>query len=229
MSAHRDYYRILHVQPDAPDAIVEASFRALLARAAATGSPTEDVALLQEAYAVIGDEDRRAAYDRQWRAGESAAQTSASTAVDAAGVRIWACLFCGAPHGLARSLERDDDCTQCGSPLYSAERHRLEYSGQRMLARVPKQREVILWVTWPQAAPLPAQMRDLSLNGMHFVIGARLQPNQVVRIDCRELRAVARVAHVTPDADEPARFNTGVEFLTLRFHQIRGSFVSAKA
>jgi PilZ domain len=231
MSASRDYYRILHVQPDAPATIVDASFRALLRRAAVSGTPTEEIALLQEAYAVIGDEDRRAAYDRQRLAAEGApSEVSAQRELDAVERRIaWACLFCGKPHGLGHNVEREDDCAQCGSPLYSAERHRLEYSGQRMLGRVPKQREIAVWVTWPQTAPLHAQMRDLSLNGVHFIVDARLQADQIVRIDCPELRALARVAHVTPDGDAAARFSTGAEFLTLRFRQIRGSFLSARA
>jgi hypothetical protein len=43
--------------------------------------------------------------------------------------RFRSCLFCGGLHGLERSLERDDECARCASPLFPAERHRLEYSG----------------------------------------------------------------------------------------------------
>jgi hypothetical protein len=72
-------------------------------------------------------------------------------------------------------------------------------------------------------------MRDLSLNGMLFVAAVHLQPNQIVRIDCQELRALARVAHTQPAPDGGDRWSTGVEFLTLRFRRIRGSFVSERA
>ncbi len=138
------------------------------------------------------------------------------------------CLFCSAPHGLQRRIERDDDCGHCGSPLCPAERHRLEYSGQRMLSRIPKQHPIDIYVTWPQAAPAVAEMRDLSLNGMQFTSAIRLQQNQIVKIICSELHALARVAHTTRDIDTADRWITGVEFLTLRFRQIRGSFVSAE-
>ena len=68
-----------------------------------------------------------------------------------------------------------------------------------------------------------------ALNGMLFVSSVQLQLNQVIRIDCSELRALARVAHVEPDAADAERFEAGVEFLTLRFRQVRGSFISAEA
>jgi hypothetical protein len=96
-----------------------------------------------------------------------------------------------------------------------------------MLNRIPKRQRVDIYVAWPQQ-PLTAEMRDLSLNGMQFVSAIRLQPNQVVKIECSELHALGRVAHTKPDEETPDRWSTGIEFLTLRFRQLRGSFVSAK-
>lgn len=219
-----DYYRILHVQPDAPAAIIHASYRTLLQRALGGSRGTEEIALLDEAYAVLGDARRRATYDLERAARADAAQRDPS---DETGTfRARSCLFCGALHALERKLERDDECAQCLSPLYPAERHRLEYSGQRMLNRIPKRRDVNVWVTWPQDAPIRAEMRDLSLNGMSFASGVRFEPNQIVRIECTELRALGRIAHVERGANGAERFSAGVEFLTLRFRRLRGSFVS---
>jgi hypothetical protein len=130
---------------------------------------------------------------------------------------------------LQRVLERDDECGHCASPLYAAERHRFEFSGQRMLRRIPKRHTIAVWVTWPQALPYEAELRDLSLNGMSFASSVLLQLNQVVRIDCSELRALGRVAHTQKDAENRHAFTVGIEFLTLRFRQIRGSFVSTEA
>jgi hypothetical protein len=226
MSATPDFYGILHVTPDAPAAIIHASYRTLLERARAAGQPAVDIAVLDAAYAVLGDRDRRAAYDAE-RARAARAPKRASASADASAAH--SCLFCGAPHGLQRKIERDDQCGTCASPLCPAERHRLEYSGQRMINRVPKQRAVEIRVTWPQAAPFVGEMRDLSLNGMLFVAAVNLQPNQIVRVDCSELRALGRVAHVESGPDESGTVSTGIEFLTLRFWQQRGSFVSAEA
>jgi curved DNA-binding protein CbpA len=237
MSALPDYYRILHVQPDAPSAVIHAIYRTLLQRlqTSATFAGEADPALIEEAYAVLGDAQRRTLYDAQRRAASAApAAASAATprevrAVDADSDTLVmnVCLFCGAPHGLSRRLERDDECGRCGSPLCPAERHRLEFSGQRMLNRIPKRQRLDAYLAWPQS-PIGAEMRDLSLNGMQFVAAMRLQPNQIVKIECSELGALGRVAHVKPDDEMPDRWSIGIEFLTLRFRQIRGSFVSAQ-
>lgn len=226
MSALPDYYRVLHVQPDAPAAIIHASYRTLVQRALNTNRDSNEVALLDTAYAILGDPQRRAAYDFE-RLAETGVHEAEPAEASAAGTRN--CLFCGAAHGLKRTLERDDQCGRCASPLFPAERHRFEYSGQRMLHRIPKQHGIEVFVTWPQDAPIRADMRNLSLNGMSFVGGVRFHLNQVIRIDCSELRALARVAHLENDREGSGLYSVGVEFLTLRFRQIRGSFVSAEA
>jgi hypothetical protein len=226
MSAPPDYYRVLHVQPDAPAAIIHASYRTLVQRALGTTRGSEEVAVLDAAYAVLGDPQRRTAYDLERLGLRDAGRDDTVDPSGAPGTRN--CLFCGTPHGLRRVIERDDECGHCASPLCAAERHRFEYSGQRMLNRIPKRHAIDVWVTWPQTGSIQSEMRDLSLNGMSFVSAVRLQPNQVVRIDCSQLRALARVAHVERDAEGSGAFRVGVEFLTLRFRQIRGSFVSAE-
>jgi curved DNA-binding protein CbpA len=226
MSALPDYYRVLHVQPDAPAAIIHASYRTLVQRALNTNRDSHEVSLLDAAYAILGDPQRRAVYDFE-RLAETGVHEAEPAEPSAAGTRN--CLFCGAAHGLKRTLERDDQCGRCASPLFPAERHRFEYSGQRMLHRIPKQHGIEVFVTWPQDAPIRADMRNLSLNGMSFVGGVRFHLNQVIRIDCSELRALARVAHLENDPDGSGLFSVGVEFLTLRFRQVRGSFVSAEA
>jgi hypothetical protein len=50
----------------------------------------------------------------------------------------------------------------------------------------------------------------------------------VIRIDCSERRALARIAHIERDSQRRGGFTVGVELLTLRFWLLRGSFVSAE-
>ena len=138
------------------------------------------------------------------------------------------CIFCGALHGLQRALGRDDECARCGSPLYPAERHRLDYSGQRMVQRMPKNGRVLLYVGWPQSEPFAAELRDLSLNGMRLSAASDVPVNQVVKVDSELCRALARVAHCERDAGSAERWTIGLEFLTLKFVNNRGSFVSAR-
>jgi hypothetical protein len=234
VSATPNYYRILHVQPDAPASLIEASYRMLVKRAVSTGGAGKS--LLDAAFAVLGDPKRRAAYDRELHDEQDASASATTTRT--AGLRaledtgasrlLNACLFCGTPHGLQRAFERDDECGRCGSPLYPAARQRLEVSGQRMLSRVPKRRTIAYFVTWPQSDALVGEMRDLSLNGMQFSTNVHLQLNQIVKIECPELVALGRVAHAALEAEAPEIWLTGIEFLTLRFRKSSGSFVSAR-
>jgi len=157
MDADRDYYQILLVVPDAPAAMIEASYRTLKQRLRAKPGSVAAEALLDEAYRVLSDPAQRVAYDleRDVALSERAAADFAATAVldpDAARYAAHRCLFCGTEHGLDHALERHDDCRECGSPLYPAERQRLEYSGQRMLRRIPSRRTIDLYVSWPQTA-----------------------------------------------------------------------------
>ena len=138
------------------------------------------------------------------------------------------CIFCGALHGLQRALGRDDECARCASPLCPAERHRIDYSGQRMVQRMPKSGKVRLYVGWPQAEPFIAELRDLSLNGMQLVAASEVPVNQVVKVDGELCRALARVAHCERDPRLAERWTIGLEFLTLKFFNNRGSFVSAR-
>lgn len=63
----RNYYRILNVQPDAPHAVIKASYRALMSTLRQhpdLGGDHATAALINEAWHVLGDEGRRQAYDR---------------------------------------------------------------------------------------------------------------------------------------------------------------------
>ncbi len=216
MSAPPDHYRILHVQPDAPAAIIHASYRTLVQRALGASGGGDEIAQLDPAYAILGDPQRRAAYDLE-RMAQTGVHDAASDPTGTRGTHN--CLFCGAAHGLTRVLERDDECGQCASPLFAAERHRFEYSGQRMLNRIPKQRaiEILGHVAARGAAARRDAQPVVERHVVHSTV--RLQLNQVVRIDCSELRALARVAHVEHDPESRGHFSAGVEFLTLRFRQ----------
>jgi hypothetical protein len=239
MSDDRDYYRILRVSPHAPAAIVHTAYRTLRQRlqmlSESGADTTTDEVLLAEAYSVLANPERRAAYDLARTLAASPDDLTATAVLDPDAERFAAhrCLFCGSPHGIERALNRDDDCGVCGSPLFPADRHRLEYSGQRMLKRIPKRRTLDLYVSWPQGEPFTAEMRDLSLNGMLIAARAPLQLNQIVKIDCPTCASVARVAHCTLERSGipglPEGWLVGLEFLTLRFSSSRGSFVSARA
>lgn len=138
------------------------------------------------------------------------------------------CIFCGAAHRLDRTIERDDECARCASPLFPAERHRLEYSGQRMLTRVAKQGVVEIFTAYPQKEPLKAEMRDLSLNGMQLAAPVRLAQDQIIKVVGDDCSGLGRVAHCRRESLASERWLIGIEFLTLRFTQHTGTFVSLR-
>jgi hypothetical protein len=212
-----DYYRILQVEPDAPAPIIHASYRTLVRRAVGPDRGSVDIAALDAAYAVLGDSQRRAAYDRNRAVGADAAQ-------DLAAGTTAKCLFCGDLHRFDRVLERDDECATCASPLYPAGRQQVHSSRPRTLRRIPKRHAVSVWVTWPQSAPILGDMRNLSLDGMAFESNVLFQVNQIVRVECTELHALGRIAHAEPATSGVYRFSAGVEFVTLRVRDVGRSF-----
>lgn len=64
----RNYYRILHVQPDAPTAVIRASYQALMQKLGNhpdLGGEHWNATVINEAYAVLTDTGKRSAYDRE--------------------------------------------------------------------------------------------------------------------------------------------------------------------
>jgi DnaJ-class molecular chaperone len=68
MENRRNYYRVLHVQPDAPAAVIKSTYRTLMQKLKMhpdLGGDTWNAALVNEAYAVLHDPLKREQYDRQ--------------------------------------------------------------------------------------------------------------------------------------------------------------------
>ena len=136
MKNRRNYYRILHVQPDAPTAVIKASYRAIRQRLNAhpdLGGSHVDAVLLNEACATLVDPARRAAYDRarshtadaqregrrpaaHTRAREQPAPTPNRSAAAQTGGAV--CGFCESSCAQAELETPDGVCRSCGSALF---------------------------------------------------------------------------------------------------------------
>jgi hypothetical protein len=224
----RNYYRILHVQPDAPLEVIRSSYRTLMQHMRAhpdLGGDNRQAALLNEAWSVLRHPEKRASYDAARAAGSAADRPRRE-----AGARPReACLFCGAERGRPTPPKPGERCGTCASPLAPADRSRLESRGQRAIARIRRSHPVSFLTTWPQHFPKAGRMQDISLHGLRFVTRQALAAGQLIRLDSDIGRAVARVVASQPCADADGGWLVRAEFLTLDLERTVGAFVSETA
>ena len=246
----RNYYRVLQVQPDAPAATIDASFRALRHEA------KTPQALLQEAYATLRDPQRRREYDDALASqghrkpahdspGErSAPQSLAADEIQAGAVKASAaaraepnpwtaaagyeplitgyCAFCKTPHPVWVGPAEDASCVECGSPLAPPTQERLE-PARRGLARVERNDMLGYYVYWPGRRHT-GTLQDLSPSGLRFASVQALASGQILKIDADRFQATGEVAYARR---EGAALAVGVRFLAVRFASQRGNFIAA--
>lgn len=224
----RDYYRILHVQPDAPLEVIRSSYRTLMQRMRAhpdLGGDNRRAAALNEAWSVLRHPEKRASYDASRTATSDSRRRSRQDPQPPD-----ACLFCGAGRSHPGAPEAGERCVECASPLAPADRSRLETRGQRAIARIRRSRPITFLATWPQHVPMTGRMQDVSLHGLKFVARQALSAGQIIRIDCDICRAVARVVAAQPSVDSTGRqWLVRAEFLTLDLERTVGAFVCETA
>jgi curved DNA-binding protein CbpA len=242
----RNYYRILYVQAEAPLEVIKASYRTLmgpLRHHPDLGGAHEVAALLNEAYAVLSDPDKRRAYDRtlgkerlrgrvggHGALGTPSANTHAPSAAQAPDPTCWrvdrCCPFCR--HPLPATLHADARCARCEAslkpPLHPEGQGR-ELFGRRASSRMAKNHPVVLVPGW-KANSISALMRDLSLTGVRVLAQAPITVNQAIRIIDPDFDAVAVVVSSRRNAN---LFSIHARFLTLRLTRQTGVFFSAKA
>ncbi len=244
MKNRRNYYRILHVQPDAPAAIIKSSYRTLMQKLKAhpdLGGADWNAALINEAFAVVMDPARRARYDAElgYRAhqrppGEGkktgASQPPPPETHGTRTGRATSCPFCGTPQLPGRHYGTLDTCPGCQSPLLRPRRVALEGSCKRAVARLAREGAVRIFTRWPQPDPHPGFIIDLSPRGSKIGSALHLPPGAVIKVEGEMLSAIARVVTcLAGPQDAGMAFHLGTEFLTLAFSQTRGTFLSARS
>ncbi|MBS1213452.1 MAG: hypothetical protein H6R26_2069 [Proteobacteria bacterium] len=205
----RNYYRILHVQPEAPHEVIVASYRSLMSKLRHhpdLGGDHESAAKINEAYAVLSDPEKRRAYDRARQGKQrshsarsttpsAAASSRASKAYDAT-TPTAACPFCAAI--VPGVIEVDSRCAHCDSPLVPIANRlssRNELLGRRTGTRVGKVDAAIIHLN-PGKPASAARLRDLSATGISVFTAAPVNAGRVVRIVTNEIDVVASVVKV---------------------------------
>lgn len=230
MNDRPNLYRILHVQPDAPAEIIRSSYRTLmtkLRRHPDLGGDHLTATLINEAYAVLSDPAKRAAYDEQCRAaGDEAGRDRPPEPAAPAPSPL--CPFCGTAHGFAGRIHATATCTTCNSPLAPAVRERAD-TGQRAISRVPGRRPLTYFTGWPGQGPFPGESRDISPQGISFVANSPLVVGRVIKVDCEPLLALAKVLACQENDQRDWRWIVRAEYVTVRFKRTRGGFFGARA
>ena len=231
--SRRNYYRILHVQPEAPVEVIKAAYRAMMQTLRMhpdLGGDHEQAAIINEAYAVLIDRDKRAAYDQGIlpvirRARVVAGASAAYGLRPEAAVSANACSFCGEP--LPARIHTDTRCGRCTSPLSAPPNMFLgrELAGRRSATRASKNHTVNVQLVW-RGTVCRATLRDLSLTGMSLVAPVALATHQVIRVldpDFEALAVVVKSRH------ERSQYVLHTKLATLLAKRAFGVFVKTAA
>ncbi len=247
MRNRRNYYKRMHVQPDAPAEIIRSSYRTLMLKLGQhpdLGGEDWNAALINEAYETLSDPVRRARYDRELldfhnvRAEEEPEpdsgphrgmqNRSVGYPVYHPIIRAY-CVFCHTPLHKNIPLEVDMDCFYCRSPLNpggeigaGGEQGR---AVQRRFVRGP----LSFYTDWPQQGR-QGEIRDLSPLGLKIGTEVMFHEGQVLKLESDLLSATARVVHSYKVHRGGIRvYLSGLKFLTLRLKHLNGNFISVLA
>lgn len=242
MKNRRNYYRVLQVQPGCPPEVIRASYRALMGTLRLhpdLGGDHEQAALVNEAYAVLGDPERRRVYDqlngperlrdpggRTAGAAARPAQPRAPAFDPTQWMRHRCCPRCRT--AWPEKVRNDTRCGGCDAALAPAPGGALaerERGGRRGAARRLRNTPAELHVGWP-AQRVGARWRDLSLSGLCVHAPVPVEPGSVVRVADAVLDATALVVSCRRERDG---FVVHARMLTARFERPAGVFVSARA
>ncbi len=249
----RNYYRLMHVQPDAVDQVIEVAYRACSERAS-----KEYKLLLDEAFSIIGKKEFRLIYDtllRLYTHRESierlrrvmctaksditisnmmpihpSADNKAKSEITPhqAKLKPTHCIFCGAISTRGSSGFVDHlahSCSICHSPL-SLPADVFINQSRRSLMRINQATTVHIYQSWP-SNPAPVLLENLSPIGLSYLASQEYKVEQIIKIDARHFKAVAKVVHCREV--ESKEYRTGARFLTIEFARTTGSFLSAVA
>lgn len=249
MKNRRNYYRILHVQPDAPLEIIKSSYRALLLKLKKhpdLGGNHWESALLNEAKEVLVDPRKRSNYDRDFRKTHTRASQSRSYGpyeqippspvsrmhtVLSGAVFSHSCRFCHKLEQHSAPLRHDTRCSTCRSPLYPTRKIKTPEVAKRSFQRIAQDFSISYHIKWPSLQEYHGQTSQLSPTGMQFFADQYLRPGQIIKIHSRVIEAVAKVVYcfnsTQMNIQGPGNM-TGVEFLAFISLMAPGTFLSQK-
>ena len=246
----RNYYRLLKIQPDASSSIINSSYRLLLNKQIipehllnearqVLNDPTmrrEYDALLRlyphhraiQKITTVSYGKSSSKKKKPQRKKPTQARRKHIQLVDSLKsyqpVISQYCEFCKTPYSSSKNAYHNENCIECGSPLYSLDMSIMEQSG-RVIDRAKTSANVSVYSQWP-GQQMHAILTDISPVGMRIKTPVRLIDDQVIKIESDQFQAVGKVTH---QQFQGGLSSAGVQFLTIQFEQQKGSFLSTTA
>ncbi len=222
MNNRRNYYRILHVQPDAPLEVIRSSYRTLMKAMRAhpdLGGDAVNSALINEAYHVLSSPDRRMKYDTRLVEQRLYLGNAVPENFNQEQKNRRVCAFCNTRHKPENS--RDKTCVTCGSPV--PDTRQITFNArQRQLLRVSKSDPVQYWDGWPRP-PKSGQIIDLSPGGACFATRELSVRQNIIKIASPGWHGLLNVIRKQVMDDH---LQIGGEFIAVRFYLPVGNFLS---
>jgi len=228
MENRRNYYRILHVQPDAPAAVIQSTYRTLMQKLKVhpdLGGDTWNAALVNEAYAMLSDPLKREQYDRQvLKRLQQRHPQKGMESPSAVNFQRGHCLFCKSVFLTNPGIPPPDACLECRSPLQGIDSDETQIALRRIASRIERTFRITYFTYWPQTSRHAIAM-DFSTSGIaiagadHFFIG------QLVKIESEYLNAVAQVKNLETIDEAATPKRVGLQFIAVSFNLPRGTFV----
>ncbi len=242
MSDRPDYYKILHVQPDAPTEVIKASFRTLMRRLGMhpdLGGEHDRAALINEAFQTLNDPVTRALYDESRREHETAPRSrnpEPGTRHPEPGTRHpepgnpepvvpSVCTFCRTPYHWADAEDPDASCSCCGAALCPVQRRLNDTESRRAIDRLPRNLRITFVPASAKEKVCKGITQDISLNGLRFVSRLHMPEGERLIIETDFCSAIGVVRSIHLHRAEPDEWEYGVEFLTMRVKRQRGSLI----
>ena len=240
MENRRNYYRILHVQPDAPLALIKSSYRTLMQTLKMhpdLGGDNWNAQLINEAYAELSDQERREEYDARFLNREKAKrQEQVNEPVSELQPKplptsMSYCLFCKTPYRFDQMNLYDGLCQECASPLNRLPEEAVSLNFKRSLQRIKISELIKYYTYWPQA-PKQALVTNLSPRGVGLLVENFIvnEGGVLLKLEGQQVSGVARIVHQRSMKTPQSNFKVymGMEFLSCHFEKRQGCFLSLR-
>ena len=226
MNNRRNYYRILHVQPDAPVELIKASYRTLMHKMnhhPDLGGDHDTAVMINQAYDTLSDPKKRQAYDAKLQAERR--QTSVAEQPPR--------------QRQANSQARDFTATHKGKAHVNRQTQRPETPPkddkfdptkapeERAMPRVKLGALVDYYFEEQPQVKHQGTIIDFSPSGLQIQIENPVPINGKIRLRSRQLTAKALVSYCKPFGR--SRWRIGVILLETKYNQRSGGFFRGSA